>query len=51
MEKTIETLNAIIGIIGATATLQDAVNWLQVEENAERLLKEGHENDTPPTNE
>lgn len=46
MEKTIETINALIGIIGATATLQDAVDWLAVEENAEKLRKEGHENDT-----
>jgi hypothetical protein len=48
VEKTLETLNTLIGIIGATATLQDAVDWLQVEENAEKLLAEGHENDPQP---
>ena len=44
---TIQKIQALIAIIGAAATLQEAVTWLEEKENAERLLAEGHESDAP----
>lgn len=45
MEETIKNIKALIGIAGAAMTLGDAVTWLEVEENAERLLAAGHTED------
>lgn len=44
MEKTIALLAAVMKLAG-DLTLSEAITWLEVEENAERLLKEGHEED------
>lgn len=49
--ETIETIRALIGIVGAGMTLGEVVTWLQVEENAERLRAEGHENGSAETSE
>lgn len=45
VEETIKYLELLKGILGATATLADATDWLQVEENARQLREEGHENE------
>jgi hypothetical protein len=37
-------LQQLLNLIG-NVTLSEAVTWLEVEENAERLRKEGHEED------
>ncbi len=40
--EIIQRLQLLMTLIG-NVTLQDAVTWLEVEANAERLRKEGHE--------
>jgi hypothetical protein len=40
--KIIQILNALITELG-DVTLSEAVTWAQVEENAQKLLAEGHE--------
>lgn len=45
MDKTIAILNALMNAVG-DVTLSEAVSWLEVKENAERLLAEGHGDDT-----
>lgn len=42
MDKTLEIIKALMGVIG-DVTLSQAVSWLEVEENAKRLLAEGHD--------
>jgi hypothetical protein len=44
MEKSLKLLNAVMNAIG-DVTLSEAITWLEVEENAERLVAEGHEAD------
>lgn len=44
MDKTIAILNALMRAVG-DVTLSEAVSWLEVKENAERLLAEGHEDE------
>ncbi|MEQ1644228.1 MAG: hypothetical protein ABL959_12345 [Pyrinomonadaceae bacterium] len=46
MEKGIALLNALMKAAG-DITLSEAVTWLEVKENAERLLAEGHEDESP----
>jgi len=41
MDKTIAILHALMKTVG-DITLSEAVTWLEVKENAERLLAEGH---------
>lgn len=43
--EELELLNRLIAIIGDAVTLAEAKTWLEVEENAERLRAEGHEED------
>lgn len=45
MEETLKKIRALIAITSAAMTLGEAVTWLEVKENAERLLAEGHESD------
>lgn len=45
-KKLLETLKALLGLVG-DVTLSEAVSWLEVEENAEKLKAEGHEGETP----
>lgn len=40
MEETLKNIRALIAIGGAAMTLEDAVTWLEVKENATRLLNE-----------
>jgi glucokinase len=47
MNEFLERLNALIAIVGAGMTLGEAMTWLEVKENAERLRAEGHETDIP----
>ncbi len=42
MDKTLKLLQALMGAAG-DILLSDAITWVQVEENAEKLLAEGHE--------
>lgn len=41
MEKSLAILKALMGVVG-DVTLSEAITWLKVKENAERLLAEGH---------
>lgn len=41
MEKTIAILKAVMQAAG-DMTVSEAIAWLEVKENAERLLNEGH---------
>lgn len=41
MDKTLAILKALLGTIG-DVTLSEAMTWLEVKDNAEHLLKEGH---------
>lgn len=47
MDKWLELINKLIAEVGTTMTLGEAKTWLEVEENAYKLLHEGHENDEP----
>jgi|CXWL01.1.fsa_nt_gi hypothetical protein len=38
-------INKLIEILGNNATLGDAKTWIEVEENAQSLREEGHEDD------
>lgn len=38
-------ITKLIAEVGGAMTLAEAKTWLEVEENAERLLAEGHEGD------
>ena len=42
MNENLELLRKLISILG-NVSLEDAVTWLEVEENAANLLAEGHE--------
>ncbi len=42
MDKTLSILKAVMETIG-DVTLSEAVTWLEVKENAEQLLADGHE--------
>ena len=41
----IALITKLIAEVGGAMTLAEAKTWLEVEENAERLRAEGHEND------
>jgi hypothetical protein len=41
--ETLNLINKLIEIFGANATLAEAKSWLEVEENAQSLRDEGHE--------
>lgn len=45
MEEVLKYLKLMQGILGTAATLGDAIDWIGVEENAQRLRDEDHEND------
>lgn len=44
----LEIINALIKILGEATTLGQAADWIAVEENAQELRAEGHENDPQP---